>query len=348
MFPLLGLIGSLSATSIADQQAQPNLQALQQRDNFPPPRETNQHAHDPSILLVESTYYLYHIGPNINISTADSMGGPWTYAGPVLNGPSVIPKPQDNLTWPWAPSAIERDGAFYCYYCVSQASSRDSAIGVATSSSPGPGDWYDHGVVVQTETGEGSDVSPFTISNAIDPDPFVTDDGEAYLNYGSYWTGIYQVPLSDDMTAPKSSVDLDTRHLIGPSDGGTNQLEGSFLWYHDGFYYLWFSQGACCDYDPNNLPAPGSEYSIRVGRSESARGPFVDKSGRDLVDGGGELVYGSNGNAYAPGGQGVLFDGENDILYYHYLDKTRGWGFWDTWLGYNPLEYSDGWPIAMP
>ncbi|KAJ5716821.1 hypothetical protein N7488_002467 [Penicillium malachiteum] len=334
LFPFLELMMSLSATSTADQQAQANLQVLQQRDSFPPPRETNQHTHDPSILLVDGTYHLYHIGPNINISTADSMGGPWTYAGPVLNGPSVIPKPQDNLTWPWAPSAIERDGAFYCYYCVSQASSRDSAIGVATSSSPGPGDWYDHGVVIQTETGEGSNVSPFTVSNAIDPDPFVTDDGEAYLNYGSYWTGIYQVPLSDDMLAPKSSVDLGTRHLIGPSDGGTNQLEvkGHVVIMIRIIYPL----------------RDQSEYSIRVGRSESARGPFFDKSGRDLVDGGGELVYGSNGNAYAPGGQGVVFDGENDILYYHYLDKTRGWGFWDTWLGYNPLEYSDGWPVAMP
>ncbi|KAJ5729323.1 uncharacterized protein N7483_003831 [Penicillium malachiteum] len=309
LLPFLGLMVSLSATSTTEQQAQTNLQAIQQRDNFPPPRETNQHTHDPSILFVDSTYYLYHIGPNINISTAPSMDGPWTYAGPVLSGPSVIPKPQDNLTWPWAPSAIERDGKFYCYYC------RHWRRDIFFAGSRG---WYDHGAVIETETGEGSDIPPFTISNAIDPDPFITDDGVAYLNYGSYWTGIYQVPLRDDMLAPKSSIDLDTRHLIGPGDGGTSQLEGSFLSYNNGFYYLWFSQGACCDYDPNNLPAPGQEYSIRVGRSDNLRGPFFDKSGKDLVSGGGELVYGSNGNAYAPGGQGVVFDGENDILYYHY------------------------------
>jgi beta-xylosidase len=59
-------------------------------------------------------------------------------------------------------------------------------------------------------------------------------------------------------------------------------------------------------------------YSIRVGRSQSPRGPFTDKSGKDLVEGGGELVYGSNGETYAPGGQAVLRDGDTDVLYYHY------------------------------
>lgn len=61
-------------------------------------------------------------------------------------------------------------------------------------------------------------------------------------------------------------------------------------------------------------------YSIRVGRSQSPRGPFTDKAGTDLVKGGGELVYGSNGDTYAPGGQGVLRDGDTDVLYYHYCE----------------------------
>lgn len=59
-------------------------------------------------------------------------------------------------------------------------------------------------------------------------------------------------------------------------------------------------------------------YSIRVGRSNSPRGPFIDKAGTDLVEGGGELVYGSNGDTYAPGGQSVIRDGDTDVLYYHY------------------------------
>lgn len=48
------------------------------------------------------------------------------------------------------------------------------------------------------------------------------------------------------------------------------------------------------------------------------RGPYLDKDGTDLVDGGGSVIYGSNGEVYAPGGEGVLNDGQNDILFYHY------------------------------
>lgn len=35
-------------------------------------------------------------------------------------------------------------------------------------------------------------------------------------------------------------------------------------------------------------------YSIRVGRSRSATGPFVDRNGVDLKNGGGYIVYGSH------------------------------------------------------
>jgi arabinan endo-1,5-alpha-L-arabinosidase len=66
-----------------------------------------------------------------------------------------------------------------------------------------------------------------------------------------------------------------------------------------------------------------SRYSIRVGRSRDVRGPFIDKSGKDLTDGGGEIVYGSNGETYAPGGQGVIRIGETDVLYYHYREYTH-------------------------
>lgn len=59
-------------------------------------------------------------------------------------------------------------------------------------------------------------------------------------------------------------------------------------------------------------------YSIRVGRSGSPRGPFLDKTGKDLVNGGGTLIYGSNGDTYAPGGQEVIRVGDTDVLYYHY------------------------------
>ena len=50
------------------------------------------------------------------------------------------------------------------------------------------------------------------------------------------------------------------------------------------------------------------------------KGPFVDKAGIDLVDGGGETIYGTNGDVFAPGGQGILTDAFGDVLFYHYCE----------------------------
>lgn len=65
----------------------------------------------------------------------------------------------------------------------------------------------------------------------------------------------------------------------------------------------------------------GYRYHIRVGRSKNISGPFEDKKGNDLRNGGGTTVYASNhGLTYAPGGLGVLpgNDQRRDVIYYHY------------------------------
>lgn len=66
-------------------------------------------------------------------------------------------------------------------------------------------------------------------------------------------------------------------------------------------------------------------YAIHVGRSKSVHGPFLDSDGRRTTEGGGMIVYASNHNrkVYAPGGLGVLSEGKQDILYYHYCKSTR-------------------------
>jgi arabinan endo-1,5-alpha-L-arabinosidase len=304
--------------------------------HFPSPRQTRLHTHDPNIIRVGDTFYLYHVGEHIFIHTAPSMAGPWRHVGSVLDANSVIPK--GDRAVPWAPTVVAVDGTYYCYYSVSKAGCRDSAVGVATSQSPGPGNWYDHGVVVQTGTSNGSDVSPYTISNAIDPATLVLPDGSAYLTFGSYWTGIYQVPLGKDLISPVSTTQPDARHLAyephaisAPNQNanslcgdptGPHAIEGAFTSHHGGYYYLWFSHGRCCDLDRGTLPAAGSEYSIRVGRSRDPRGPYIDQSGKNLVDGGGTVIYGSNAETYAPGGQGVIRVGDTDMLYYHYREST--------------------------
>ncbi|KAL5001299.1 Arabinan endo-1,5-alpha-L-arabinosidase B [Aspergillus recurvatus] len=343
---------------------------------FPSTHGTDLRTHDPSIIKVGTTFYSYSVGPGITIHQASSLDGPWTETGAVLPGDSIIEKGDRKA--PWAANTIYINGQYYCYYSVSNAGCRDSAIGVASSAFPGPGAWTDHGLIIQSGTGEGSDVFPLNQSNTIDPNVFVDGDGSAYLHFGSFWTGIWQVPLEEDLVTVKGLQEgsLDAAHLAaepgkvwrskqanskaktvstgsssaspicGDPTGG-HPIEGGVMAYHAPYYYMWFSWGRCCEFKDPAMRSNGKEYRIRVGRSTSAHGPFVDKQGIDLVDGGGETVYGSNGDVFAPGGQGILTDEVGDILYYHYLNSSVSYDFGDARLGYNRLEYVDGWPVAV-
>lgn len=87
-----------------------------------------------------------------------------------------------------------------------------------------------------------------------------------------------------------------------------------------------------------------NRYSIRVGRSTTIEGPYIDYDGVSLLEGGGSEVYGSFDYVYAPGAQGVTTDGDRDILYFEYFNEV---GVNDTYvlLGWDYIDYVDGWPV---
>ena len=273
------------------------------------------YVHDPNMIKYENNYYWFATGGLIPMGKAPSLSGPWEPYGNVLETESIINNPgRDDI---WAPDVILVNGTFYCYYAVSSFGSQNSAIGVATSTTLAPGSWTDHGQVIAT--GANMSVSPYNITNAIDPASFVDFDGTAYLNYGSFWGDIWQLVLAENLLSVPTASNA-VQVSIDPT--GSRPEEGSFENYKDGWYYLWFSHGICCGFNSSDLPAPGMEYSIRAGRSKNVRGPFVDMNGVALDNGGGYIVYGSNNYVYAPGGEGVLTGehGHPDVLYYHYRE----------------------------
>lgn len=315
---------------------------------YPLPNQGHVQAHDPNIIEHNNEFYLYKGAIHISIFKASSLDGPWQMMGTVLDEPSVIQK--ENRTRPWAPTTVQWKGKFYCFYTISQPGVRDSAIGVASTDSidgnGGAGSWTDHGALISTGTGPLSHIYPYTQSNAIDAS-FMADQktGQPYLLYGSFWHGIFQLPLTDHLLSVKNKQHPDAAHLTYLPDARPKPQEGSFMSYRKPYYYLWFSHGRCCGFH-NGFPSKGTEYvflhsgtlhnlrreltscrySIRVGRSKDIRGPFLDKSGNRLTDGGGTTVYGSNhGVVYAPGGIGVLPGNNNrqDIMYYHYRECVR-------------------------
>ncbi|KAJ5970770.1 uncharacterized protein N7479_000688 [Penicillium vulpinum] len=324
-------------------------QVYKTTNKFPLANPGNIPAHDPNIIFHDEHYYLFKGGIHIPIFKSDNISGPWEKLGTVLSGDSIIPK--GNQSRPWAPTTIEKNGTFYCYYTLSARGSRNSAVGVATTTSLDGSPWTDHGVVINTGKGVGAGVWPYTITNAIDASVIVDgDSGQTYLNYGSFWHDIWQVPLADDLLSVKDARKPDAVQLTYIPRAKSKPEEGSWVSFRQGFYYAWFSHGKCCNFKAG-FPARGREYSIRVGRSRSVRGPFVDKKGRLLLQGGGTVVYGSNhGVVYAPGGLGVLAgnnDSASDILYYHYLNTSIGFGHGQAQLGWNYLDYEDGWPVPV-
>ncbi|KAL1849026.1 hypothetical protein Plec18170_007685 [Paecilomyces lecythidis] len=368
----LTLISSVNAApAVAAVGAAVGVGSPVQASRYPIALQANLQIHDPSVIRFNDNYYAFTSGASLPYFKASNMSGPWEYLGTVLKGDSIIPRiGRDD---PWAPNVMEYNGLFYCYYSVSRDGTRESSIGVATTPDIEHGPWTDQGEIIATGSGLFSGNYPYSTSNAIDPSVLIDPkDGQAYLAWGSYWTNIWQAPLGphlmrvENRPAP-DAVNLAYDILPGVDNAflqtypanrepdGTRPVEGSFMYYRAPWYYLWFSHGQCCNFEAE-LPPQGDEYSIRVGRSTSIRGPYVDQTGQKLTEGGGTIVYGSNSNGqvYAPGGQGIMSADENnhfDILYYHYsiaVNQSVGLNYDQAQLGYNYIDYVDGWPSVVP
>ncbi|KAF9889341.1 hypothetical protein FE257_007451 [Aspergillus nanangensis] len=289
--------------------------------------------HDPSLVQRESdgVYFRFSTGNKISYASSSSIEGPWTAIGSVLPGGSSIDLAgNDDL---WAPDAQVVNGVYYVYYSVSTFGVQDSAIGLATSDSMDADSWTDHG-----STGIKS--SSGSSYNAIDGNLF-NDGGSYYMTFGSFWQDIFQAPMNGDATSVASSS-----YNVAFDPAGTHAVEGPYLYKNGNYYYLFFSAGICCGYD-SSRPAAGEEYKIKVCRSSSATGGFVDANGVACTDGGGTVVLESHDNVYGPGGQGIFTDPSlGPVLYYHYVDTNIGYGDGQKLFGWNAIDFSSGWPVV--
>lgn len=86
---------------------------------------------------------------------------------------------------------------------------------------------------------------------------------------------------------------------------------------------------------------------IKMCRSTSATGGFVDKSGVACTSSGGSILLESHGVVYGPGGQGVLNDPSLGlVLYYHYANTGVALADAKYLFGWNVLTWSNGWPAV--
>ena len=150
---------------------------------------------------------------------------------------------------------------------------------------------------------------------------------------GSYWSGLKLFKL-DGATGKVIAGDKPRPIAARPDSGGA--VEASFVTWHDDFYYLWSSFDACCQ-------GSNSTYNTRVGRSKSPEGPYVDRDGKPLLEGGGTLVIRGYENVRGPGHNAVLHDGDTDYLVHHWYDAShRG----RQSLAVRPIVWdAEGWPL---
>jgi arabinan endo-1,5-alpha-L-arabinosidase len=111
-------------------------------------------------------------------------------------------------------------------------------------------------------------------------------------------------------------------------------VEAPVIVRHGNYYYLWVSFDRCCQ-------GAASTYRIMVGRSSSITGPYLDKSGKDMMAGGGTEVLAGQGSVHGPGHNAVFTDSDADVLVYHWYNNDGR-----STIGINLLRYDNGWPVA--
>jgi arabinan endo-1,5-alpha-L-arabinosidase len=117
-------------------------------------------------------------------------------------------------------------------------------------------------------------------------------------------------------------------------------VEAPFIVRHGDYWYLFVSYDRCCR-------GAKSTYNVVVGRSKQITGPYVDRAGKSLVDGGGTRVIEATTQAWrGPGHQAVLGEPERDYLVFHAYDGTTG----IPHLQISSMVWEDGWPrvAALP
>lgn len=282
--------------------------------------------HDPSMVRgPNGTYVLVSTAPGLAIRTSTDRTT-FTYRGVAFpaGAPWTDPYTRTSNGNLWAPDISYHNGSFYLYYAASSFGSNVSAIFLATSPTGAPGTWTDRGMVYSTTASSDH--------NAIDPNLYVGSNGRWWLTLGSFWTGLKQIEL-DPSTGLRKGRSLSSV----AARPGSKALEAPAVIKHGSYYYLFMSWDSCCR-------GASSTYRIMVGRGKDIRGPFYDRRGIALLNGGGTQLLATRGKYVGPGGQSVVSDVDGDLLTYHYYDAGDGGR---AKLGLNLLGWDgSGWPYV--
>ena len=299
--------------------------------------------HDPVVIKQNDTYYLFSTGEGIACFSSKDLIN-WTkepavFAEKPIWTDKVVPNFKNHI---WAPDISFHNNTYYLYYSVSAFGKNTSAIGVATNSTLNSNDksykWVDHGIVIQS-------VPNRDMWNAIDPNLTIDENNVPWLTFGSFWNGLKMVKLNPDLLSVDKKNEWYTvakrqrTFELEDEDPGNAALEAPFIFKKFGYYFLFLSWDFCCR-------GKESTYKVVIGRSKNITGPYLDKDGKLLNEGGGSVLIQGNEKWYGAGHNSTYsFDGKDYIFFHAYEAKNDGKSMLET----QELKWdANQWPILIP
>ena len=208
--------------------------------------------------------------------------------------------------------------------------------------------------------------------NCIDPCVFYDETGKLWMSYGSWSGGIFMLELDEatglrnyDVTYAESET---SDPYFGKKIAGGHYVSGeaSYIEYIGGYYFLFMTYGG--------LEAAGG-YQMRVFRSLSPDGPYVDSKGSSAIYNSYQLNFGPTANdgnrgvnilgAYSNWGNlltggaeaasGERAQGHNSIIaapdgrtYLVYHTRFQNWGEGHQVRVHQVYQNEEGWLVAAP
>jgi len=304
---------------------------------FSYPPAVNEHraigTHDPSLLHVAQTFYLFGTGGLLSVRSSTDLAK-WSNGGSIFSTlPAWIKSALgETISDLWAPDVSFVNGTYRVYYAGSVFGSNHSVIGLATNSTldrqSAAYSWVDQGLVLESNAPGSKDDW-----NAIDPNATLDADGNWWLVFGSFWSGI-KLRRLDSATGKLSSADTKLYALAAHSGG----IEAPSIVTHNGYYYLFVSYDACCK-------SVDSTYRTMVGRASAITGPYSDANGKAMLQGNALQLLAKDGRYIGPGGGTAFRDGDQYFYAYHYYDGQMNGA---SELMLRPIEWKNDWPELGP
>ena len=283
-------------------------------------------AADPTVIRTEDGFYLY-------ATQTDKYWVPIYFSKDLVNW-EFKRTAFRNATKPqipgggafWAPEIRHINGKYVLYFSWAKWGDGDASYtAVATSDSP-LGDFVNSKELLTKEDFGSNCIDQF----------YYEENNKKYMFVGSF-NGIYVTELTDDGLSVKrneNGTPTLKKQVCGKAFEGTN------IYKKNGYYYLFASINNCCD-------GERSRYKVVVGRSQDLLGPYLDKSGKDMINNAWELVLEGDGQKFfGPGHNSIIVqdDAGTDWMIYHSYVKENGEVGGRLGMLDRVLWTEDGWP----